>query len=30
MAQISQNKLTPLLVLIAAVVVGVILYKQGK
>ncbi|MCB1907034.1 MAG: TIGR03752 family integrating conjugative element protein [Rhodocyclaceae bacterium] len=30
MAQISQNKLTPLLVLIAAVVVGVILYKQGQ
>ena len=30
MAQISQNKLTPLLVLVAAVVVGVILYKQGQ
>ena len=30
MAQISQNKLTPLLVLIAAVVVSVILYKQGR
>jgi len=30
MAQISQNKLTPLLVLVAAVVVGVIIYKQGQ
>ena len=30
MAQISQNKLTPLLVLVAALVVGVILYKQGQ
>ena len=30
MARISQNKLTPLLVLLAALVVGVILYQQGR
>ena len=30
MAQITQNKLTPLLVLLAAAVVGVILYRQGQ